>query len=294
MLTFPSRKARQVVTTPAIKQLQHFLLTSHQARGQFFVVTGHAGAGKTTAAGFICDQVNDAFEQGSNSPDAFSAKRFEVTDHRRGRGHIMGTRLLAEFAEKVVDYKVPTDIRIVNHATLADVIIRGLMFRRIEMVFIDEAGRIPVDGLERLAMLLNKAAEEHGHRLTIVLVGMHDLPLNVAALPQIARRVAQTVMFDACDRDVLLKVLGDLYPGFFQGCGERETADALDFITSDEVSKGGLLGYVIPVVEQARAIATQSREPMSTVHLRMAHALRAAGKAQSIAAAKRNWIGGAK
>ncbi len=294
MLAFPIRRGRQIVATPVIKQFRHFLLAGHQDRGQFFVVTGHAGAGKTTASGYICNEVNQAFEGAADSPDAFAAKRFEVTDHRRGRGHIMGTRLLAEFAEKVVGYKVPTDIRIVDHATLADVIIRGMVFHRIEMVFIDEAGRVPLEGIERLAMLLNKAAEEYEHRLTIVLVGMHDLPITMATLPQIARRVTHTMMFGACDREVLRNVLEGMDPQFLFACSEREREEALQFLMTEEVSKGGLLGYVIPVVEHARTIASSNGEPLALVHLRMAHALRAAGKAQSIEAAKRNWVGGTK
>lgn len=292
MKAFPVRREPCPRTTPIIQSTEQRLMAAHNPRGQLFVITGHSGVGKTTAAAMIHDGINQLFDSDPGNSNAFRAKRFEVTNYSSSHGLIMHRRLLVEFGTKVLSLRSNIDIRNLNISDEMDRVIEGLISERIEIVFIDEAGRLPTAAFDCLVTLINKSAEEHMHRLTIVLIGMDELPVTVRQLPQVSRRVADTVMFTPCDSSVLLAVLGDLDDFFNQlDPGSENGREIVMFLMDETVSKGGLFGSAIPLVERAIAFTKEMGLPMGMKVLRFARTMKQQGEEKSIAASGLKWGG---
>lgn len=293
--SFAPRPVTTVVETGMMRYTSNIVANVHSTRGQFVVVTGTSGVGKTTTAQRIRDDINAAFAQDPDNVDAYGARYYSTTDHRvskRKDVSLLGQRrLLAEFAQEVLQLAVPTDIRTLDIAKWMNCIILGLRQQAIQIVFIDEAGYLPPAALDCLAALVNKAAStEYQHPLTIVLLGMHDLPGNVRALPNLERRVADWVSFEPCGEEEVQQVLAPLNPFFAElDLSSEDGQSVMTFLRSAEVSGGGMLGLIVPLAERAVAHARHRKVPMSLLQLRVAHASKLTASAQSEAAMLRGW-----
>lgn len=287
-IKFPERTAPIVALTPKMLDAQDRLFAVHKPRGQFLVLTGPAGAGKTVAALHLADRINTAHAGGALN--SFAAAYYVASDWRKPTNSLMLQRMVfLEFAQQVLRLTVPKDTRSVNLPVLKDSIAAGLRLRNIQTVFIDEAGHIPPSGLDHLLALINNVATGERHPLTIVLVGMDDLPLNTQVLPQVSRRVT-TVYFTPYDAATVLPILQVVHP-FFKTVNLKTTegAELMEFLLSPSVSRGGLIGYIVPLVEQAAAMAPAMSMPFGLRLLRVAHATAVNASTTAQAAAKRAW-----
>lgn len=287
-LVFPHLRTTDVVFTTAMRAAQTRILGAHQNRGQMVVLTGKSGAGKTTAALHLNGGVNAACAGGAEH--AFNARYYVATDMRRAAGDVLQRRLLAEFAKQVLRLTVPKDVRTIDVPGLMNTIAAGLRLGNIQMVFLDEAGHIPAAGLDHLATLINIVSTAEQHPLTVVLVGMHDLPTNVLSLPQVARRVTEFVYFEAYDVKTALLVLRTVHP-FFETVDEttKEGNEVMAFLLDDMVSDGGLIGLMVPLVERAAAVASQLKMPFGIRALRLAHSMKNADAVRGREEMDRAW-----
>jgi hypothetical protein len=255
------------------------------------VITGKAGAGKTTAALYIEQLVNDAFE--AEAENAFRAKHYVATDLRRSSGQVLQRRLLAEFARQVLNLTITSDMRSIDVPALMSTIARGLRLANMQLVFIDEAGHIPPAGLDHLATLINFITTSERHPITIVLVGMHDLPTNVLQLPQVARRVAEFIHFERYDAKTALTVLRTINNYFSTlDLNSDEGRDAMAFLLSPEVSDGGLIGLMVPLVERATVYAKHTNIPFGPRALRLAYSIMNSDAQRGRAEMERRWAAG--
>lgn len=265
---------RRVVVTDTIELAASRIMICHQTRGQFAVMAGRSGAGKTTAATYICSSLTEDCDK--KEPHSFRAKHYVSSDMRAVRADVIERRLLAEFLGKALDISVPVDSRRQSPAMLSSQILVALQQRNIQMVFIDEAGLIPSLGLNVLANLLNEAGTRYGFPLTIVLVGMNDLPLTVGELPQVERRVLDTICFEPYNAAEALVVLREVDPYFIDlQSRPAEHDEVMEFLMSPEVSDGGMLGQMIQLVERASKYAKVQGRPLSITALRTAHLIKA-------------------
>lgn len=288
VLLFPKPVAPVVALTTQMIRAEEQLFAGHNVRGQFLVVTGPAGAGKTVTGLHLTDRINTAHIAGA--PNGFAAAYYVASDWRKPMNALMLQRLLySEFAQQVLHLTVPKDMRTVNVAVTKEAIAIGLRLRNIQTVFIDEAGHIPPSGLDHLLTLINEVATRERHPLTIVLVGMDDLPLNTQVLPQVRRRV-NTVYFTPYDAATALQILQAVH-SFFKTVDLKtpQGAELMEFLLSPSVSRGGLIGYMVPLVERAAAMAPVMSMPFGLRLLRLAHATAETESANAQAAAKRAW-----
>ncbi len=272
-IVFPRLRAPDVVLTPKMLQAQDRILHAHKPRGQMVVLTGDAGAGKTTAALHIANSINQGHEDGVE--DSFAAAYFVSSDLRqRMKVGLLQRRLLSEFAKMVLRLSMPRDLRSLDVPGLLTSIAAGLRLANTQVVFIDEAGHIPPEGLDHLVTLINTVATRERHPLTVVLVGMDDLPINVDVMPQVQRRVVDRVFFEPYDTKTALFVLRMAHP-FFETVDPETVAgsEVMEFLLSGTVSHGGLIGYMLPLVERAESMAVEMKIPFGIRALRLVHAI---------------------
>lgn len=242
-----------IIRTPMIEQAGARILVAHEACGQFFVITGRAGAGKTSAGKYLSAAFSVACSEGR--PNAFRACHYTSSDMRPVRADVLERLLLVELITKGLDLRITRDLRQLRVADLQRMAISTMKDRAIQAAFIDEAGMIPPTGLNVLANFMNEA-DLQKHPLTIVLIGMNELPLNVAALPQVERRVADAMWFEPVNAAQAIEVLRSVHP-FFEtlDLASPEGAEVIDVLLSPEASDGGMLGKVILLVQRAAKFA---------------------------------------
>jgi len=290
-LIFPSPHGPRTVVTPTIREAMQRIFAAHRTRGQMVVMTGKAGAGKTTAALHIVDEVNEAAN--AESENSFKAEHYVATELRRSRGDALHKRFLAEFARQVLQLTFPSDTRSIDMPALMNGIASGLRRLNIQLVFIDEAGHLPPAALDTLATLINIVATSEAHPLTIGLVGMHDLPTNVQQLPQVERRVTEFIHFQPLDDKTALKVLHHVDPYFRTLDVESQDGRAvMDYLLSPEVSDGGLIGLVVPLAERAASYAKNHGLEMGLLTLKTAFVLKSTDAGRARKEMQRAWGSG--
>lgn len=291
-IRFPSVRKSVTIETPAIMEAAARIMSAHSLRGQFVVFTGMSGVGKTTASSYLANEMNEHAR--NEVPDAFGAKLYVATDLLRSRGDILQRRVLAEFAQQVLDIQKSGDIRTLDVPALMNEIVAALRMNNVQMVFIDEAGHIPPAGLDHLATLLNFAATREQHPLTLVLVGMHDLPANIRTLPQVQRRVTEFVYFQPYDRETALNVLREVHPYFAAvDVTTSEGRELMEFLLRPEVS-GGLIGHMIPLVERTIEMHKTWGIDFGLKALRVAHLLKHQDFEKGQRDVSRNWASAPK
>jgi hypothetical protein len=288
MLSFPNPKANDTVCTGAIREARTRILMSHRRRGQMVILTGKAGAGKTMAAQYIAEEINSAYNAGAEH--AFRAEYYVASDLSHVKGDLLQKRLLSEFGRQVLKLPTPKDLRTLDVPGHIGSIASGLRITEMQLVFIDEAGHIPAGGLEHLVTLLNTVTTAERHPLTLVLAGMHDLHANTRVLKQVARRTQECIFFEACEVEAAVSILELIHPYFATlDVTSEEGRAVMEFLRSPEVSDGGLIGLMVPLVERAVTFAERFNQPMGIRAMRLAHAMSTADHAKAAEAEHFRW-----
>ena len=81
------------------------------------------------------------------------------------------------------------------------------------MIFIDEAGGLSVDAIQGMILVRDTAFSMHWP-LTLVLIGMDDLPVKVNSKCQIKGRVSEWCYFVEYGFDDTWHLLAELHPHF--------------------------------------------------------------------------------
>lgn len=207
---FPERRETEnvIVETPLMTRTAMRTLALHYG-SPLVVWTGPSRNGKTETAKWLRDNINQASER---DPNGFRAVHFEYGGGTEGGKN-----------------EIKRAIRSVYHATVAKLdeglfrqsppedlalhVVKGLRAKNIQMLMVDEAGLLKVDGLRAL-VIIRDVAQDHGWPLSIVLIGMDTLPTDIALLPQIERRVHEWCYFEPYVLEETYELLVGLDPQF--------------------------------------------------------------------------------
>lgn len=260
---FPQDPA--LIETPIMHNARIRVTAIHSQRGQFACLTGRSRAGKTTTAQWLMQQMNARYEL--REPKAFRAAFYETGPIRSGPADHQYKQAIRALYENVIVRQMDTAIYKGDRAVMARLTVTALMEADIQVVFIDEAGRQSCYALEGLSHVLNTAASM-GWPLTIVLVGMHDLPLTIRELPQVMNRVRDTILFRSYTPDETLAFLVNVHP-FFAALNPaaQETKELVTWFLAPEVSDG-LPGLMVDIVERAARLAEMYGKHLSAALLR--------------------------
>lgn len=253
-----------ILETPMMVEARSRLVAAHQPRGQFVTFFGAAGVGKTTTTRWLAhgwDAHADA-----EAPGAFRARR--VTMPPMARVTNPGKMALLLIRNVLLPPIKWNEARWTTETDLVDLIAHGCVTDDVQVLFVDEAGRLSSEALESLTLLIQHTGDDVGHPLTVVLVGMHALPTLIQSLPQIGTRVADTILFRPYDRDEAHALLSQVSPYFAAlRPGIPEDREVLEFVVA---KTRGLPRTMLQLVEKATAFAASHGRGLSRVMLEAA------------------------
>jgi hypothetical protein len=146
-------------------------------------------------------------------------------------------------------------------------------------VFIDEAGELSLDAINGM-VLVRDTAVSMGWTLTLVFVGMGDLPTKLEERRRISGRVTEWCYFVEYDLEDTWNLLANLHP-HFAGLDQKneEHREQVSFLRE---TYGGLPGQLIAFIQRMEYRLKEHRGEIDLRFLRAVHLLTARDKQRSI------------
>lgn len=260
--SFPVPVDEKVIETDFMREVMNRTLMVHPGNVIWY---GESRVGKTTTARHMVQTINEAFDP--YNPHAFRAVHFEVGEIRAWTGNEQkkGLKSLYNSAlSKIDDGLYQHD----PSETIAQQLIFGLAQKNIQLIFIDEAGNLSLDAIRGMLMAYD-AAKNLDHRLSLVFIGMDDLPTKVLKLPQVKGRIHEWCYFEPYKLDGLADLLEKLCPHFFAADDKNpKIAENVECIYE---LCGGFPGLVIPFLRKLERYQRIDPEELTTTYLRTIH-----------------------
>jgi len=237
----PQRKKIVVVTGMMLDVINRTMaITPH---GGIAVWSGLARLGKTTTARHLKNNLVAAYEAGE--ADAFRAEHYEVGTIASGNEEKKGIKSLYEGI-----LKTPLDPGVYHYHSseyLAELLVHALRIRNIRLLLVDEAGRLSSKAIEGM-IIVRDVAELQDWMLSIVFIGMNDLPQKVQSSPQVRGRIHEWCCFHEYNLEETWKLLRELHPHF-------EKLDPLNDKHKQQVeyihrTYGGVPGLIIQFLQK--------------------------------------------
>ena len=233
--------------------------------GGLVVWTGPSRAGKTMTARWFAQKLEDAC---ATDARGFRAVHFEAAITPTGNdGMKRGVQALYSAAIAPMSETV---YRQRQTESMATILVDGLRARNVRVVLVDEAGLMSTDALNGL-VLVRDVAENEGWPVTVVLIGMDDLPTKLAKRPQVASRIHEWCFFQPYSLEETHELLAALHPHFAE-LDLRITAhrSQVDFLHR---TYGGLPGLLVPYLRRLTYRERELGVPISLDVLRAVHLL---------------------
>ncbi|HEX8495366.1 MAG TPA: hypothetical protein VF658_21315 [Pyrinomonadaceae bacterium] len=194
-----------------MKYASKLTLEAHYNNG-LVMWSGGVGRGKTSCAEWMVDELNVQFDP--LKPDTFRLKHYEVGRIAKwsGREEKIALRSLYHATIGPMDEGV---YRTFPLEAIAEIIVHGLRKIGCQMIFVDEAGRLSLNALDAL-VLVSDTARITKWPLTIVIIGMDDLPVKIKLNERIYSRVHQKVCFEPYKPHETWDLLAALDPYFVE------------------------------------------------------------------------------
>lgn len=206
----PKRVKKITVVTPLMREVINRTLTVHTLSA-LVLWYGQARIGKTTTAIYLSEEINRLFDE--SNPDSFRAVHYEVGRIQSGSGNEW-KQAIRGFYEATHGSQLDEGFYKRNTTeAIARQVVHGLRRRRIELVFVDDAGTLSLEAIRGICLIRDTAANQ-GWTLTIVFIGMDDLPDKLIKIPRIHLRLLDTCHFTKYEVDDTWELLKKLHPYF--------------------------------------------------------------------------------
>ena len=265
---YPVRLEEKIYITDLVREARTRTFVVHQG-GAMVVYTGKAGTGKTTTAREIRRALERKFD--SSNPDAFRAVHFEFGRVNVGQGNESKRAIRSVY--DAVGLNLPEgDYNSMTVEGLATTLVEFLRLQRIEMIFADEAGLVSFEAIGGLVTLLN-VAKNMGWRLTVILIGMDDLPIKLKRRQQTDRRAYEWIHFHPYGLEDTIRLLKVMHPHFEQL--DEHSDDGKEQFEYMHKITGGLPGYMFPFICRFdyRWRGFKDLQPINTAFLQRVHML---------------------
>jgi type II secretory pathway predicted ATPase ExeA len=270
-------RASEVLPTDTVRVNGHVVVITRQMRfavqrtlaharwHPIVVWTGYPGAGKTTAARWLAS----TFTGDTQGDPAGSARHALILE--LGGSTVVGNgadkRLMRALFEEVAGQISEATYRRSTADSLAAMLVEDLRAFGTQLLILDEAGRLSDVALDGITLLRNKA-EAVGVPLSIVLVGMGDLPGRVERIPQLRRRVVDTILFAQSELADVRNMLLAWFPKEVERLGvDLNDAELLQAIADVTQS---LPGSILPLMTKVFAFAVGEERAISPEFVRRA------------------------
>jgi hypothetical protein len=178
--------------------------------GGFCMWSGRAGMGKTTTAQQMAKLIEEAYDP--ENPKAFRAVHYEAgsvqdwSKHEAKRGiRSLYCGVGCSLDEGTYRSYLPEE--------LATDLVHFLIKTNTQFIFADEAGCLSLNTIRGM-VTVSDTAKLKGWTLTIVLIGMDNLPTMLTRNAQVERRVYEWIYFKPCTVNETHKLLTTVHPYF--------------------------------------------------------------------------------
>jgi hypothetical protein len=260
--SFPIPIEEKIVETGFMREVMNRTLTVHPGNSVWY---GEARIGKTTTARHFVEQITSAYDP--YNPYAFRAIHYETGEIASWSGNEQkkGLKSLYNATLGRIDegmYRTDPPETIVRH------LVQGLMRKNIQIIFIDEAGNLSLDAIRGMIMTYD-AAKNLGHSLSLVFIGMDDLPVKVTKLPQIKGRIHEWCYFEPFSFEDVAKLLPKL-TNHFNSIDLNNSQD-YEIVECMIELFGGFPGLIIPFLRKVERYQLVEREEITIKYLRTIH-----------------------
>jgi hypothetical protein len=243
ILRFPKSEKKIIVETAMMRRVAARTLAIHGGSGMA-VWHGPSRVGKTTTAMWMRQNLNAQYHP--DNPDAFRVIHYEVgsgsgwpvNNHKRGIRSLYHA-CIGRLDEGTYRHLPPED--------LARQLVHGIRRKGIQMIMVDEAGTLALGALRGM-VLVRDTAELMEWPLTIVFIGMDDLPIKMTEVPQIEKRCHEWCYFGPYDIDETWTLLAALLP-CFAGL-DRKAKGHEELVQFVHGIYGGIPGEIVPFVRK--------------------------------------------
>jgi hypothetical protein len=253
--------------------------------GGFCVWTGRAGIGKTTTAEYAVMRFEEAYNP--DDPATFRAIHYNVSDATQGSNAPqkrairslyfgLGCRVDEGFYRRALPEELAAEV--VDHFSRMNV----------QIAFVDEAGGLSVEAL-RAFVLVSNTAHRMKWRLTVVFVGMDDLPRRMEKNNQVSRRIYDWCYFKPYTLEETYTPLKALHPFFAKSdLADAKHREHIQFIHN---AYQGLPGHIVPFVGRFSRNLAELPDEDPAIHLEAAHVQLIFDRQRSIDDAKADYKG---
>jgi hypothetical protein len=287
ILEYPPVERKVVVETGHMRRTANRTLAVHRA-GALVAWHGRSRVGKTTTAEWMAKQITEQFDP--DNPAAFRALHYEVGEIQRwsGQEQKKGLRSLYHAAIGRLDEGL---YRQLPPEDIARQLIFGLKRKSIQMILIDEAGSLSLDAIRGM-VLARDTAQFMDWTLSLVFIGMDDLPSKLCQLPQIEKRVAEWCYFVPYTLDETWTLLSELHPHFASlNARKSEHREQVKFIHE---LYGGLPGEIAPFIQRFSNRLRDHHGDVDLTLLRVVHLSTQRDKDSALKDAKTRYEGNLK
>jgi hypothetical protein len=163
--------------------------------------------------------------------------------------------------------------------SLAAQLVYGLQRKNIQVILIDEAGTLSLEAIRGM-VLVGNVAKNMGYPLSLVFIGMDDLPTKVQHLPQVEKRFVEWCYFEAYTLEDTGNFLAKLHPHFkdfdLDDPKQREQVECIYEMC------GGFPGLIMPFLKKLIHDQNQAPEEINVTYLRSIHLRTVFDKEQSV------------
>lgn len=262
-LQFPEiNKKEKIVETAVMREVMNRTLAIHPGNSVWY---GLSRVGKTTTAREMVKKLQEVYSQ--ENPNAFRAVHFEVGEIAAWTGNEQKKGLKSLFNATLGRIDEGLYIQQPPEA-IANSLVRGLMKKNIGLILIDEAGNLSLDAIRGMIMVYD-AAYNLNHPLSLIFIGMDDLPVKVTQLPQIEGRIHEWCFFEPYKLKDVADLLAQLHPHFagfdLDNLAQREQVELIYDLY------GGFPGLIVPFIKKLEHQQSRNPEPINTKYLKSIH-----------------------
>lgn len=285
LIKFPSPIPENIFETRLMRQVISRTLAVHPLSA-VVVWYGETRIGKTTTAQYMAHKINAAYDE--SNAHAFRAKHYLVGEIQPWTGHEMKKSIKSLYfmvlgtpLDEGVYQKDPPE-------AIAARLVHELRRRNIQILFVDEAGHLSLNAIWGM-VLVRDVAQSLGWTLTLVFIGMHDLPQKMTRLAQLEGRVHEWCFFEEYNLDETWALLSHLHP-HFAGL-DRNVIENREQIVFLHETYGGFPGQIVPFIQRMKYRLQEHKGVIDLTFLRAVHVLTARDKQQMIQHSLENFQG---
>lgn len=267
-IIYPSPKQKVTIETPFMCEVMRGVM-DNSLTGNMSLWYGGAGIGKTTLAEHLEMKINEAFRRSPESPIAFRAKHYQVTELQESSGNEQKQGIRSIFVAMGVTLS-EGEYRFRQAHELAEDAVETARRKRYRIFFLDEAGTLSIGAIRGIVAIRDKSVKE-GWPISFIFIGMDDLPQKLNDVPQIRRRINPWVYFEEYSFDDTWDLLSKLHPHFEKL--KKESEDHVAQVKFIYETFGGYPGLIVQFLNELDSAGNVIQTSVNEKFLRSVHYL---------------------